>query len=150
VNISKPIQPLQSAGIIVYRLICNQPEYLVLHYQPGGHWDFAKGKIENEESRKDAAIRELAEETNLCATLDPCFERSISYTGHYGKTEFLKTVYYFIGCVPEHVTITLSSEHQAFDWLLYADAYERLTYTNAKNLLTQAHIYINTILLSNQ
>ena len=53
-----------SAGIVLYRQMKDQREYLLLHY-PGGHFDFAKGHVEAGESEHETAYRELQEETGI-------------------------------------------------------------------------------------
>ena len=70
-----------SAGVLVYR---NDPKtderlYLLLHYV-SGHWDFAKGKLEKGESFKQAALRELQEETGLTSVvLHEHFNEKLDY-----------------------------------------------------------------------
>src|SRR5260221_14596308 len=88
---------LFSAGIIVYRIEDDQIEYLLLQYN-AGHWDFAKGKIEKGETKEEAALRELDEETGLSAEIQPTFEETFSYIFHdYDKQLAQKTVYFFVG-----------------------------------------------------
>ena len=46
-----------SAGVIVYRrdMLTHEPLFLILHYI-SGHWDFAKGKLENQEFKPDFVV----------------------------------------------------------------------------------------------
>ena len=61
-----------------------------------GHWDFAKGKIEQGETKEEAALRKLHEETGLSAHLESDFEKTFSYIFHdYDKQLAQKTVYFF-------------------------------------------------------
>ena len=53
-----------SAGVILYRQLKDSREYLLLHY-PGGHFDFPKGHLEQDETEREAAYRELKEETGI-------------------------------------------------------------------------------------
>ena len=53
-----------SCGTVVYHQLNGKVEYLLLKY-PQGHWDFAKGHIEENESTVACALRELTEETGL-------------------------------------------------------------------------------------
>jgi predicted NUDIX family NTP pyrophosphohydrolase len=62
----------QSAGILLFRRTSAKPEVLLVH--PGGPywknkddgaWSIPKGEFADDESPKDAAIRELAEETGI-------------------------------------------------------------------------------------
>ena len=52
-----------------------------------------------------------------------------------------KTVTFFIGQTAEQ-GIRLSREHQGYRWLTFEEAYERLTYKNARDILENAHRFI--------
>ena len=54
----------KSAGALIYRIQNNIPYYLLLHYH-SGHWEFAKGHIEEGENPEEAAKREVEEETGI-------------------------------------------------------------------------------------
>ncbi|MCA9770360.1 NUDIX domain-containing protein [Candidatus Dependentiae bacterium] len=133
---------LKSSGIVIYRIRSNILEYLILHYFPAGHWDLPKGNIESGETKRQAALRELKEETGLTAAIHDNFQEDISYAGQYNGADFFKTVYFFVGEVDPSSKVTLSSEHQAFVWLPYEQALEKLTYDNAKAILQKAHRFI--------
>lgn len=127
-----------SAGLILYRLENNQRLYLLLHYQ-SGHWDFVKGHIEQGESKEQAALRELQEETGITQVeLDKEFEDSFSYFFKSPQGELIhKTVYFLIGKTDQK-EITLSHEHIGFAWLPFKEAFNQLTYKNARELLKKA------------
>ena len=129
-----------SAGVVVYRrdAATQEPLYLVLHYI-SGHWDFAKGKLEGSETKKQAAVRELQEETSLVANLNNDFEQSLSYIFRNRQGELVdKEVTFFLGqAVSENVT--LSREHVYYKWLPFKEAVKQLTYDNARQILTRAH-----------
>lgn len=132
-----------SAGIIVYQAddIMHQPTYLLLHYI-SGHWDFAKGKLEPGETKLQAAIRELKEETSLEAQVHDHFEESLSYLFRNRKGEMInKTVTFFVG-KETGGDIALSREHIAYIWLPFQEALQKLTYTNARQVLTKAHHFL--------
>lgn len=133
-----------SAGIIVYKKEDDTILYLLLRYS-AGHWDFPKGKIESGETKEEAALRELKEETNLRAQIDDNFEETIGYIFWYDKQLTQKTVYFFTGQATSN-DIQLSDEHTDFAWLPYKEALERLTYDNAKGLLKKIN---NQNLLTN-
>jgi bis(5'-nucleosidyl)-tetraphosphatase len=131
---------LYSAGIIPYAYDTKTDEllYLLLHYT-AGHWDFPKGKMEKDETKEDAALRELHEETGLSATLDDNFLDTIAYIFTDYDTQLAhKTVYFFMGKATGKEVI-LSDEHIGFAWLSYKDALATLTYDNAKKVLKNAH-----------
>jgi len=133
---------LFSAGVIVYFKRKEKIEYLLLHYE-SGHWDFPKGKIEEDESKHEAALRELMEEAGQIAKLHDGFEKEFEYffkdkTGDLVK----KKVYFFLGkSKSKHVV--LSREHIDYTWLEYQDACDKLTYDNARHVLEKAHKFLN-------
>jgi 8-oxo-dGTP pyrophosphatase MutT (NUDIX family) len=132
---------LYSAGIVTYIIENSEILYLLLQYG-AGHWDFPKGKIEKEETKQEAAQRELMEETGLTAKIDPNFEETFEYIfTDYDKKLSKKTVYYFVG-EAQNKKVTLSHEHTDYAWLPYEKAIEQLTYENAKELLKKVHTYI--------
>ena len=129
-----------SAGFVPYREKNGEYEYLLLHY-PHGHWDFPKGKIEKGESKQEAALRELKEETRLSAEIIDGFEKKFEYFFKQEGELIKKTVYFFIGKAIEG-EITLSHEHIGFEWLPFDQAVERLTFDNAKELLKEVNSFL--------
>lgn len=128
-----------SAGIIIYTKENNTILYLLLRYG-AGHWDFPKGKMEAGETKQEAALRELKEETDLTARIDNSFEQTIEYIFMYNNEKTVKTVYFFTG--PALTTdVKLSHEHTDFAWLPYQDALAKLTYNNAKEILKLANAH---------
>lgn len=128
------MRQIDSAGVILYYEGAANREFLLLHY-PHGHWDFPKGKIEGLETKQQAALRELYEETGLTADLVDNFEERFSYiiTDMNGSL-VRKVVHFFIGKASTQEVI-ISDEHVNFAWLSYDQAFRKLTYQNAQNLL---------------
>ena len=132
---------IESAGIVVYHMLDHQPVYLLLKYSNGGHWDFAKGKIEAGETKETAALRELHEEAGIEATMCPGFEYSFSY--HYLQNDgaqVRKAVYFFVGIAYKY-DVVLSSEHTQYRWMMYEDALALLSFDTAKQLLSEVHAF---------
>jgi 8-oxo-dGTP pyrophosphatase MutT (NUDIX family) len=128
-----------SAGVILFR---NQPqrEYLLLDY--GSHWDFPKGHIEAGEDAQTTAARELQEETGIRdARFVPGFKESMRYFYRKAGEGMLKVVIYFLAETPTG-DVTLSDEHSGYLWLPYEAAVRRLSFTNARGLLAQAHTFL--------
>ncbi len=114
------------------------PLYLLLDY--GRHWDYPKGHLEEGETAWQAAVRELREETGI-KQVDRVgrFEREMHYMFRSPKKGLVaKTVTYFLGRTKAH-KVTLSHEHTGHAWLPFAEAMERLTYDNAREVLRAAH-----------
>lgn len=126
----------KSAGAVVIREN-DEPMYLLLHYK-GGHWDFVKGNIEEGEAEKETVLRELEEETGIReARFIEGFRETINYVYRRNRQVFYKeVVFYLLATNQEEVTI--SFEHQGYDWLPYDDALKRLTFKNARQVLEKA------------
>jgi bis(5'-nucleosidyl)-tetraphosphatase len=132
----------RSAGAVVfYKEGSAEPEYLLLHYT-AGHWDFPKGNIEAGENEKQAATREIREETGITDVefLDD-FRMKIDYKYRHGRRLVHKEVVLFLARTRTR-QVTLSHEHIGFAWRKFDDAMPQLTYQNARNLLSAAKDYL--------
>jgi|TARA_B100001013_G_C24413197_1_gene364762 8-oxo-dGTP pyrophosphatase MutT (NUDIX family) len=127
-----------SAGIILYNNELDEKEFLLLKY-PGGHWDFVKGKMEHSEQPMQTAIRETKEETGITDLefIDK-FKEEISYTFFINGEEIDKKVIFYLAKT-NSVKIKISHEHLDFVWLNFENAIEKITYQNAKIILTKAN-----------
>ncbi len=131
-----------SAGVILYRRGRQGREYLLLRYEEG-HWGFPKGRIEREENLKEAACRELREETRIGPVrLIPGFQGLIEYGLERDGKPTSKRVIYFLGETDQEA-VCLSSEHTAYAWLGYQEALARLTFENSRLLLRQAEEFLS-------
>lgn len=150
-----------SAGIVIYRQLKTHREYLLLHY-PGGHFDFPKGHIEKGETEIQAAKRELMEETGIKKVIwIEGFRHKINYIYRpihplkpgrdYGVTNTKKhqlsskDVIFFLARTSEK-KITISFEHQGSLWLPYEEAYQQVTFKEAKNTLKKAENFLRKTL----
>lgn len=145
-------QPERSAGAVVFRKTKSGRVYLLIQH-PGklngsvhkltqGHWDFSKGHIEADEKIEDTAKREILEETGIKRiALAPGFKETIRYFVDYGVGKRLKFVVFFLAETKQK-RVTLSFEHQAYVWLPYEETRQRLTYQNARRVLTAAEKFL--------
>lgn len=125
----------ESGGVIVEY----HDKYLVLEYG-AGHWDFAKGHLEEGETAQQAAIRETKEETGLEVELEQGFEAEIEYFFKRDRETVHKSVKFFAAHAKTN-QIVLSHEHSGHLWLEYEDALKQLTFENARDVLRKAHNY---------
>ena len=133
----------KSAGIVLFRNASNKNEFLLLNY-PQGHWDFVKGKVEQDETPYETALRETKEETGISnIKFINGFEESVEYNFKFKNENIHKIVVFFLAKTDEK-KIRLSHEHNDYLWLEYNDALKMTTFANAKNVLSKA----NELLLS--
>jgi len=115
---------------------------LLLNY-PQGHWDFIKGKIEQNETSHETAIRETKEETGISnIKFIDGFEESVEYDFRFKNEDIHKKVIFFLAKTSEK-KISLSHEHNDYLWLGYNDALKKTTFKNAKNVLSKANEFLS-------
>ena len=134
----------KSAGIVLFRNDSSKSEFLLLNY-PQGHWDFIKGKVEENETMHETAQRETREETGISNIefLDG-FEAWVEYDFKFKKEDIHKKVIFFLAKTDEK-NICLSHEHNDYIWLKYNDALKKTTFENAKNVLSKANEFLLNI-----
>jgi bis(5'-nucleosidyl)-tetraphosphatase len=131
----------RSAGAVVFRDTEGEKKFLLLLY-PAGHWDFPKGNIEKGEEPIDAAKREIEEETGIKEIhFVEGFQSKISY--FYRRSDGLthKEVIFF-GARTGDESVKVSHEHVGFKWLNYSEALKRLTFENARKVLTELNEFL--------
>ena len=139
----------RSAGAVIYRIEKQKPVFLLIQHpdqedkktgkKNPGHWDFPKGHLEKGETGEDAARREGREETGI-SKIDIVhgFKVTIRYFVKIGEEKRMKFVVFFLAETKEKA-VKISFEHQGYQWLSFEDAYDALTYKNAKEVLKKAH-----------
>lgn len=88
-----------SAGGIVYYDKASGREWLLIQHSKARHWGFPKGHVGDtipNEKLEEAALREVAEEGGVRATIISDKPLSTTYFFRYGNTLHKKTVYYFL------------------------------------------------------
>ena len=112
----------KSCGVLAYRTVGKQREYLLVYEQFSQRWSLPKGHMEVGETEQQTALRELWEETGLTARLEP------------GKTAFLeypispvsrKQVVLFTGAV-SGVPHARDKEIEGFLWVSQAELHNYL------------------------
>lgn len=146
----------KSAGAIIYREEPASPGqggegkiyYLLLHYpainRKGGHWEFAKGHVEKNETEEQTIKREVQEETGLeDIEILPGFKEYIKYffKAKQNPHWIFKLVIFYVARTNTK-EIKLSPEHIGFDWLPFDQAFKKITYKNSKELLKKANEFI--------
>lgn len=107
----------RACGVIPYRKTVAGMEYLLL-LQTNGFWSFPKGHMELFEKETDTALRELKEETGLCASLNTDFREMVSYPMEGGRR---KQVVVFPGEVSGNLALQ-QTEAVSHRWVTAAEA----------------------------
>ena len=128
----------KSCGAVIYKYINNELYILLLKHNKG-HWSFAKGHMEENETEKETAIREVKEETNLDIDINTNFREISKYSP---KKNVIKDVIFFLA-TPKTTDITPQlSEIKEIKWYKYEQALDILTYDKDKKILILAHNFI--------
>ena len=130
----------KSAGAIVFHARApDSIEYLLIL---STYWGFPKGWIDNGEKERDAARREIREETGLEVTLLDGFREQDAYTFRSVKRGSVnKRVTFFLAQALSR-DVTLSWEHSDYAWLSYDDALARLQFDQLRVLLKKANAFL--------
>ncbi len=130
-----------SAGVVLFQNVSSEKLFLLLNY-PQGHWDFVKGKIEENETLYETARRETKEETGISnIEFIDGFEENIEYDFRFKREDVHKKVIFFIAKT-DTKKIRLSHEHNDYLWLGYNDALKKTTYQGSKNVLIKANEFL--------
>lgn len=138
-----------SVGAVVFRVKDGKRQYLVIKYR-NGHWEFPRGKMEDNETEHETMAREICEETGIAhVDIIPDFREVMrfSYMAHgHERSERIKddacifvrkkAIFYLVQA-PKYC-VQLSHEHQNYAWVAFRDALDLLTFDNAKNIITRA------------
>ena len=110
---------LKSCGVLVTRGK-SLSEFLLMKHP--SRWDLPKGHVDPGETELECALRELEEETGICAgdiELDPEFRFTHQYTvisqKRTGGEPWLKTLMIFLGRLRGNVEI-VTTEHESYAW----------------------------------
>ena len=134
----------KSAGFVIYKKEKEKIKFLLLKYpseeRERDYWGLPKGHIEKGESVREAALRELYEETGIKEEeikIHPEFrETNKYYFKHKGETIF-KIVIYFLASTKKE-TITVSHEHSGFKWADFDQAMKLMPFKNTREIVKKA------------
>jgi 8-oxo-dGTP pyrophosphatase MutT (NUDIX family) len=123
----------KSYGIIPLRKRGEDFETLLVQLH-AGHWGFPKGHAEDGETDKEAAARELFEETSLTVVEFLPFKGvSESYVFRYQGDLIYKDVFYFLALV-EGKLHTQKEEIKDAKWFPLSEAAENMTFKEGKKI----------------
>jgi bis(5'-nucleosidyl)-tetraphosphatase len=131
----------RAAGVVVVREADGGLKVLLLRAYR--NWDLPKGRLENDETPLDGAIREVREETGLADLEFAWGEESIDTEPYAGG----KVVRFFVARAPDAaVSLPINpalgrAEHHEYRWLPFADAL-KLTVPRLQRVLRWAAAHI--------
>ena len=130
----------KSCGAVVYHKPSTaSPKILLIKHRNGGHWSFPKGHVENDETEKQTALREIKEETGLDVQLLDGFREVVFYKP---KPNTQKEVVYFVAKSKTAKTRLQKEEISRGIWVDFDKALSLVTYENDKVLIRGAKEFI--------
>lgn len=125
---------VRAAGGILRRVVDGEVHTVLVHRPRYDDWSFPKGKVEDGESLREAAVREVREETGLEARIGGELPSS-SYRDGEGRSKVVS--YWFMDAVAGS-DLRPTGEVDEARWLTLPDARATLTHERDRELLDVA------------
>jgi bis(5'-nucleosidyl)-tetraphosphatase len=136
-----------SYGAIVFRREGYVTKYLMVYSERNKIWEFPKGHVENGETEREAALREVREETGISNLkfIDGFREEDVytaeSNRGPYKGQDIEKHSIYYL-CETQAVNIVVDAgEITDYKWVARHEALPLLAFDSLKQLLNKAEAY---------
>jgi 8-oxo-dGTP pyrophosphatase MutT (NUDIX family) len=129
------VESVTAAGAVVHRKVFGKQEVLLIFRN--GKWDLPKGKQEENESIRECARRELAEETGVvCPDLGD-FLAKTTHTYRRNNKTYHKTTHWFSVGVEGNVKTFPQNEEgiEKVQWVPLNNAPDKLAYQNLKEVI---------------
>lgn len=131
------MESIEAAGGVIVDLSRGKPRYLLIHRPRYDDWSLPKGKLNRNEKYRDAAIREVKEETGLVcevlARLSP-----VNYITPNGNP---KQVKYWLMSTTKGDFVQ-NDEVDAVTWVKRSQAMSLLTHVHDQAVLVEAHLIV--------
>ncbi len=120
-----------------YRINRNLPEFLLLRRASGkiysDQWRMVGGKCKTGETRSEAALRELQEETGLLPSLFWC----VPTINHFyePQSDAIHLIPAFAAEIERGMQIELDDEHVEFGWFSLEEAESRVIWPEQKRII---------------
>lgn len=129
-----------------YRLHKLQPEFLLFRRAKGkiyeGQWRMIGGKVREDETYWEAALRELKEETGLVPNLFWTIPSVNSFYEH--NTDQIHQIPAFAAELKPDAQISLNQEHIEYEWAEIENAISFIRWPEQKRLLQLTHNIVNS------
>lgn len=129
-----------SAGAVIYKKENQQLKYLLVQSVKNNHWGFPKGHLEGVETPKQAAQREVLEETGLQPKFDFNFIQKTEYS--LNKFRRKQVTFYLAEYLPGQKVKLQVEEILASKWVTFAQAKAYLLEHDKMKILAKAQEYL--------
>lgn len=129
-------------GVVPILLQDGSQQFLLIQHH-AGHWGFPKGHADPGETDVQAACREFTEETGIAEFR---LLEGVAFTEQYtfmrDGRRYEKTVVYYPAFVDSATVNYQKAEIKNYAWATYERAISLLTFSGAKQVLTDVHQYL--------
>lgn len=133
----------KSCGVVVFRTINGNREYLCLLQNYSNSYSVPKGHLEAFETEQDCALRELYEETGIKAEIFEDFKTEINYKFRTSSGEKHKTVVLFLAEYNGKLDIN-NDEIVSYQWLNAKKAIETLP-NGCDKVINEAESFLRSL-----
>ncbi len=127
---------VRAAGGVVIRDDRTPAQVLVVHRPDHADWSLPKGKLDPREKFREAAAREVLEETGVDVSLGPELA-SVEYTDRRGRSKIVR--YWLMRPVnDEPLSRPADDEVDEVRWVTFGKALRMLTYPHDRELVAEA------------
>ncbi|KAK7068540.1 nudix (nucleoside diphosphate linked moiety X)-type motif 2 [Halocaridina rubra] len=143
IQVKRIMSELRAAGLIIFRRMASEIEYLLMQTSYGiHHWTPPKGHVDPGESDRETALRETQEEAGLKSedfSLIEEFRKEVKYKVN-GEP---KTVIYWLAELRDpNSQVVLSEEHQDYRWLPLTEACTLAGFKDMIHILHECNDYL--------
>ena len=132
----------KSCGAVVYCQEDNDIKYLLV-CEHGGFWVFPKGHMEDGESERETALREVKEETGIDITLIDGFQIKDEHNlAREGRPNTIKQTIYFLAKYENQIFVPQESEISQIALMDFEAAMSALQFDSFKHILTLANNFL--------
>ena len=126
---------IAAGGVVIDKKSADQTLVLLVHRPAYDDWSFPKGKLDSGETIKQAALREVKEETGLdCRIIENLSPVRYSYRNRSGRIRPKIVHYFLMEPVAGRIVVNIH-EIDAAQWYKVGDASGRLSYKHDRELL---------------
>ena len=135
----------KSAGAVVFRKDGDTILYLLLHYKYKSEYlGFPRGSIEEGETERQAAQREIKEETGLDVQFLEGFREQIHWFYRREGDTVSKNLILFLAQA-KNDQVRVSDEHVGYKWLTFEQAIDQIKFENPRRVLRRAQDFLFNI-----
>jgi len=136
------LKKIFSSGAVVYKIFRNKVKIVLIAKNKKQIWCLPKGKIEKGETREQAAIREVSEETGIQTIQLKRYLGKISYNYYISDIRQPKTVHFFLAKYIKGRLYTTDIEIDDTKWFFLSDAIAQMSYSSEIKIVKKAKLIL--------